>query len=474
MTTVTLSDCSLRKLHLSYSRVESYAFSISPDLRSIAVRKRPLYFFAEVGIVHRLVAVVLAVCRIGVVDLLRGYSRILERQCLFVILLACLLNLSTIFLDIEDVDYRHGDLIMDTPEQFEPRTILLWERIAEYAEAQRLIRLFPSAEVRVIKQQRYHSSADTSPGQALLDSKKVLMIGQASSFVGQSDGNLGPNVLCRPYHKLVPISNGCPFYCTYCYLAYVYRNHSPFIKININYDTMFRQIRRAAQANRTVCFNMGEMLDSLALDHITNLTTRLVPFFAQFKNAFSMLLTKSANIANLLQLKPNRQTVLSWSINTEQMIDTHEIGTASLTQRIKAAKICQDHGFRIRIRIDPGMLHKQWQTAYADLVRQIMTAIKPENITLGMLRLLPGHLRLARQAYGPRARKLHASDLVKGASDGKLRYPPKKRIEFYTFLAQTIRTYDKNASIGLCRETPQVWKNLKPICNPRQCNCITW
>ncbi|MHC4740738.1 MAG: SPL family radical SAM protein [Planctomycetota bacterium] len=363
---------------------------------------------------------------------------------------------------------------MDTPEQFEPRTILLWERIAEHAEAQRIIRLFPSADVRLIKQQRYHPPADTTPAQALLDSKKILMIGQTSSFVGYSDNRLGPNVLCRPYHKLVPISNGCPFYCTYCYLAFVYRNHSPFIKININYDTMFRQIRRVVKKSRTACFNMGEMLDSLALDHITNLTTRLVPFFSQFSNAYLMLLTKSANIANLLRLKPNGQTALSWSINTQQIIDTHEIGTAGLSRRIQAAKTCQDHGFRIRIRIDPGMLHQDWRFAYADLVRQIMTAIKPENITLGMLRLFPGHLRLARQAYGPRARKLHACDLVKGASDGKLRYPPKKRIEFYTFLAETIRTYDKDASIGLCRETPEVWKNLKKLCKPNQCNCLTW
>jgi spore photoproduct lyase len=364
---------------------------------------------------------------------------------------------------------------MDISGQFNPQTILLWEKVAEHAEAQRIVKLFPSAEVRLIRQQRYHPSADTSAARALLDGKRTLMVGHASSFVGHSDGRLGSNVCCRPYYKLVPVSNGCPFHCTYCYLAFVYRKHAPFIKININYDTMFRQIRRAvAGPGGTAGFNMGEMLDSLALDHVTNLTTRLVPFFSEFSNAYLMLLTKSSNIANLLQLKPNRQTVVSWSLNTRQMIDTHEIGAASLGQRIQAAKICQDHGYRIRLRIDPGMLHKEWRAAYADLIRQVMTTIMPENITLGMLRLLPGHLRLAREAYGPRAQKLHASDLVKGASDGKLRYPPQKRIEFYTFLADTIRSYDENVSIGLCRETPDIWRNLKQLCNQRQCNCIIW
>jgi len=364
---------------------------------------------------------------------------------------------------------------MDTSRQFEPQTILLWEKVAEHAEAQRIIKLFPSAEIRLIKHQRYHPCADTPAWRALLEGKRTLMIGQTSSFVGYFDGRLGPNVGCRSYYKLVPVSNGCPFYCTYCYLAFVYRKHAPFIKININYETMFRQIRWVIpEPGGTVSFNLGEMLDSLALDHVTNLTTRLVPFFSEFSNAYLMLLTKSNNIANLLQLKPNRQIVVSWSINTQQMIETHEIGAASLSRRIQAAKACRDHGYRIRFRIDPGMLHQEWRDAYADMIGRVMTTVAPENITLGMLRLLPGHLRLAQAAYGSRAQKLHSSDLVKGASDGKLRYPPEKRIEFYTFLAETIRSFDKDISIGLCRETSDIWRNLKQLCNPRQCNCVVW
>jgi hypothetical protein len=56
---------------------------------------------------------------------------------------------------------------------------------------------------------------------------------------------------------------------------------------------------------------MGEMLDSLALDHITNLTTMLVPFFAGLSRGFLILLTKSSNIDNLLAVEPNDKTVVS-------------------------------------------------------------------------------------------------------------------------------------------------------------------
>ncbi|MBC8472096.1 MAG: hypothetical protein H8D56_21770 [Planctomycetes bacterium] len=364
---------------------------------------------------------------------------------------------------------------MDKARTFKPKTILLWQKVADDPEAQRIIELFPSADVRVIKQQKNPPLPNMPPSRALLAGKRTLMIGATSSFVGNFDGRPGSNVHCCPYFKLVPVSNGCPYYCTYCYLAFVYRKYSPFIKININYETMFRQIRKTmANSHGKVSFNMGEMLDSLALDHITGLTKMLIPFFSGFSNGFLMLLTKSCNIDNLLAVEPNNNTVVSWSLNASQIIWQYELGTAELEERIRAAKQCQDHGYRIRFRIDPGILYPNWQDGYADLIQKTLTATKPENITLGMLRLLPGHFSLAAGAYGDGAQKLRNYKFVKGASDGKLRYQPKQRIEFYTFLIDTIRSFDKDVSISLCRETPEIWNNLKDRCEPKKCNCIVW
>jgi len=362
---------------------------------------------------------------------------------------------------------------MDIAKRFKPETILLWRKVADHPEARRILGLFPSAQVRLIERQRGLVLPDMSASQALLAGKRILMIGQTSSFVGRFDGRLGSNVRCYPYHKLVPVSNGCPYYCTYCYLAFVYRKFAPYIKININIETMFRQIRKAlSDTDGNVNFNMGEMLDSLALDHITNLTTRLVPFFAGFKRAFLMLLTKSNNIDNLLAVEPNHQTVVSWSLNSQKMIEQYELGTASLDERIEAAGKCREHGYRIRFRIDPGILYPNWRKGYADLVQKALTVVRPENVTLGMLRLLPGHFHLASGAYGDRARELWDHNFVRGASDGKLRYPPKQRVEFYTFLIDPIRSFDKDVSIGLCRETPEIWNFFKDQCQPRKCNCV--
>ena len=365
--------------------------------------------------------------------------------------------------------------MMDTAKTFKPKTILLWQKVATHPEAQRILDLFPSADVKLIKHQRFSPPRDIPPGRALLSGKRILMIGQTASFVGHFDGQLGLTVRCRPYYKLAPISNGCPYYCTYCYLGYVYHKFTSFIKLNINYDTMFKQIRKVlAHSSGKVSFNMGEMLDSLALDHITNLTRMLIPFFSDFSKAYLMLLTKSCNVDNLLAIEPNDQTVVSWSLNSQHAVSKYELGAASIDERINAAKLCQEHGYRIRFRIDPGILHPNWQAGYANLIQKALTVTRPENITLGMLRLLPGHFRLAIETYGNRARKLCDHNFTKGTSDGKLRYPPKQRIEFYTFLIDTIRSFNRNASISLCRETPEIWNIFKDRCEFRKCNCVIW
>ncbi len=364
---------------------------------------------------------------------------------------------------------------MDIAKRFKPNTILLWKKIAKEPEAQRILDMFKDAEVRIIEQQRVNIDSAKPPDQALLDGKRTIMIGETSSFVGHFNGDLGSNIHCQPYYKLVPISNGCPYYCTYCYLAFVYRKFSPFIKININYDTMFKQIRKTLKlTNVNATFNMGEMLDSLALDHITNLIPILVPFFSSISRGFLMLLTKSSNIDNLLAVEPNDNTIVSWSLNSRQAIKQFEPGTADLDERIEAARLCQNHGYRIRFRIDPGILYPGWQNDYTELITTVLNNTNPQNITLGMLRLLPAHFQLIRKAYANRSNKLFNQCFHKGATDGKLRYSTKQRLDFYKLLINTIRSINRKVTISLCRETPEIWKSLNCHCEHEKCNCMIW
>ena len=282
----------------------------------------------------------------------------------------CLLN-SDVFFRIHAYNGRSGisqtETAVDMARTFRPSTIFLLRKLQRHPEAARIIGMFPEARVQIVDRQRDAVLPRHPSRPAIVAGKRVLMIGEASSFLRHFDGCLGSGVRCASYVKLVPISNGCPYYCTYCYLAYVYRDYLPFIKMNINYGKMCDEIRDlTACAQNAISFNMGEMLDSLALDHVSLLTSRLVPLFSRLSNGYLMLLTKSSNVDGLLNLTPNGQTVVSWSLNTQPMIDSFEVGTASLEERIHAAKRCQEHGYRIRLRIDPGILYPDWRQDYTN------------------------------------------------------------------------------------------------------------
>jgi len=118
---------------------------------------------------------------------------------------------------------------MDMAHTYKPTKILLWRKVSCHPEALRIIEMFPHAQIEVIEHQRFIHAQDITMAQALISGKRTLMIGATQSFVGGFDGGLGDNVHCRPYFKLVPLSNGCPYYCTYCYLAFIYRKYAPYI-----------------------------------------------------------------------------------------------------------------------------------------------------------------------------------------------------------------------------------------------------
>jgi spore photoproduct lyase len=187
-----------------------------------------------------------------------------------------------------------------------------------------------------------------------------------------------------------------------------------------------------------------------------------------------MLLTKSSKVQGLLDVEPNPHVVVSWSLNPQSIIESHELGTAGLDERLAAARRCQERGYRIRLRIDPGILYPDWQAGYTELVHKALALLEPENITLGMLRLLPGHLHLAEQAYGRRGSKRREARLADRGSDGKLRHSSRERVAFYRFVISAIRALNEHVSIGLCRETPDIWNSLHDRCAPGRCNCLIW
>ena len=260
-------------------------------------------------------------------------------------------------------------------------------------------------------------------------------------------------------------SLGCPFDCEYCFL-YDYLDHQrPTIFVNL--DEMLARLHALIAAPdppgpAMMIFHAGEFSDALAFDHITNLSAPLVNFFAKQTHAQLELRTKSDNVSNLLNLDHRGKTVVSWTFNPDEVAQRSEHLTATLEERIVAAKRCQSAGYPVGLRLDPIIWTPRWQENYQEMITKIFDALdadKIADVSLGMFRATPGLKRVIQSRFGGRRSLLLAGELVQ-CGDGKYRYFKSIRLEMYRAIMQWIRQRAPLTKIELCMEAPEVEEQL--------------
>ncbi|MCP4653649.1 MAG: hypothetical protein GY858_09775 [Candidatus Omnitrophica bacterium] len=248
---------------------------------------------------------------------------------------------------------------------------------------------------------------------------------------------------------------GCPFDCSYCYLQH-YTNF-PGIILPANIDDFFSEFNRfSSKLKSTIRIGTGEFCDSLALDHITGYSTKLIQYFAN-RNVLFELKTKSDNINNLLSITPTDNAVISWSLSPKHFADTEELATATLAQRLSGAQQCQKHGYKIGFHFDPIIHGKNWETLYKKTVEQLYSHVKGPFawISLGTLRCNRKLKAISEQRFGN-------SDIFFGelflGKDKKLRYPEILREEIYAKMLKWIRAHDQKTPVYLCMENKKCWQ----------------
>ena len=383
---------------------------------------------------------------------------------------------------------------------YKPDHIFIYEKVRGNETVKQIISQFPSARIEFIPNQlpttirkrepRFDKINQQNRNAGIVDlAKRLLVIGTATptQFVEKFKNKL--DCLCPEFFCITPLNNGCYYSCMYCYLQITYRGVFPYIKVNINLDDLKKAIIKTAtkewnRNSRWSTFNCGEKLDSLSFDNYLGLTKILVPFFSrspELKHSTLLMLTKSDCVDNLIELASKdplvvKNTVLSWSLNSEEFSQKYEMGSASPAERLIAARKCQDLGYTIRLRIDPLLLLPNWQVGYDKLVQAIFEIyrLKPEIVTLGALRFETGLDSLAKARFNNR--DLFNYNFIKQGRD-KYRYKIEDRVRLYTHLIDIIKTYSRKAKIpqpliGLCKEKKEIWQKVDLDLKNCHCNCV--
>tara|TARA_B100000315_G_C14560217_1_gene580146 strand:- start:579 stop:1952 length:1374 start_codon:yes stop_codon:yes gene_type:complete len=253
---------------------------------------------------------------------------------------------------------------------------------------------------------------------------------------------------------------GCPYDCSYCFLQQ-YTNF-PGILLPANIDEFFNKFDNfSKKLKERIRIGTGEFCDSLALDHITEYSKKLIPYF-KTKNVIFELKTKSANIKNILDIAPSKNIVISWSLNPKALITSEEIGAASLDERLAGARILQTAGYGIGFHFDPIIHSNDWQHSYKHLIDRLYSDLNPGFawISLGTLRC-NRQLKTRAELRFPKSNIFYSELLI--GEDKKLRYNKLLRKEIYAKVLEWIRRYDKVTPIYLCMEDKELWNQVLKI-----------
>ena len=295
--------------------------------------------------------------------------------------------------------------------------------------------------------------------------KRTLVLAEHKSAVRQSreEGNSCPN-----YWHFSPYGF-CPYGCAYCYLAGTQGvRFSPSVKIFLNLSEILADVDRIAkQLGQPTAFYLGKLQDGLALDPLTGYSRKIVSFFARHSLARLTLLTKSADVSNLLDLDHHGRSILSWTLNPQSVIAAFEQNTPSLEDRIQAMEACLKAGYPLRAVVMPLIPAFHWESTYDAFLTELLSRVRLSRITLGSICSYPQAVRLTEQKLGRDNPISTQLDRRPRSVDGRARFPLNLRQRVYRRLLTTIRRLDPKLDVGLCLEEPSMFDSLELAASSR-------
>ncbi len=350
---------------------------------------------------------------------------------------------------------------------YHPERILIDTAVSEEPLTQQICSRFPNVPTFKVNNYNWHkeNSVNDSLKNPLTQGKKTLHLKHFKGTSIKACPGFSENLVCCNYFTLDLIEN-CPFECTYCILqAFL---NKPVITVHANLEEMLKQVWLLTSEKPETLFRIGtgEHSDSLALDKILDINQHVIKFFATLPNALLELKTKSNHVEHLLGLPHGGKTVISWSVNPQEVIKKEELKTATLDQRLKAAKMASDAGYKVAFHFDPMIDYPDWEKGYQRLVEQIFDNVPPDRIawiSFGTLRYISSLKSIVDERF-PNSR-IFLGEFIPGV-DGKMRYLKKIRQRLYQNVQEKIEKLAPHVPTYLCMESGNLWENSMPN-NPK-------
>lgn len=178
----------------------------------------------------------------------------------------------------------------------------------------------------------------------------------------------------------------CVYNCDYCFLQGMHASGHTLVFVN-SADYHAAASRRS-QAG-AFWLSVSYLTDIMAFESILPLASEWINFAAGQPGVTLEIRTKGET-PDLLRFTPVENVVLIWSLSPSSIASRYERGCASLPNRLIAARSAIDRGWRVRIAVDPVLLHPDWRSEYErmlDSAAATLPAGAVEGATYGVFRV---------------------------------------------------------------------------------------
>jgi spore photoproduct lyase len=245
----------------------------------------------------------------------------------------------------------------------------------------------------------------------------------------------------------------CGFGCSYCTIQPFY--HGAKIHFDDGFATKLRTLK--LDPDQVYHIGTGQSSDSLMWGNKHGILEALFEFASENPNVLLELKTKSKNIAYLQKHEVPKNIICTWSLNTPIIINHEEHFTASLGERLAAARKVANRGGVVGFHLHPMVYYDNWKQDYADLFNLLQAMFDPSEVamlSIGTLTFIKPMLKQIRSKNFKS--KILQMPLVD--SDGKLSYPEETKIQMFSWAYNGFKGWHDRVFFYLCMENPKLWK----------------
>jgi spore photoproduct lyase len=262
-----------------------------------------------------------------------------------------------------------------------------------------------------------------------------------------------PRTRCCNLLTLDAVEN-CGFDCSYCSIQSFY--HGDEVRFDSGFADKLRNLE--IDPKRIYHIGTGQSSDSLMWGNQAGILDALLAFAERHPNVILELKSKSKNIAHLLKNSVPPNVICTWSLNTPTLIGNEEHLTASLDERLNAARRLADKGVVVGFHFHPMIHYERWREDYGEIFRRITEGFGPDEVALVSLGTLTYIKPVIKQLRARPGFKSKILQMPMVEADGKLSYPDEIKLAMFRFAYDSLAAWHDKVFFYLCMENQRLWQ----------------